>query len=255
MPRRAVIFDLDDTLIHESSVACASLRIALGLLPGVDVDAAFPSVREEAQRIWRSGEFHPLCRALGISWSEGLWSTFEGNHPSLDGLAAWAPEYRRLTWANVVSRLDAADESLAAELSEAYVSAQRAGHRLIEGASDVVGALHQEYRLGLLTNGPSDIQRHKLSGTGLGHHFSAVVISGETCVGKPAEGAFARVLDALEIAAEDAVMVGDSWERDVLGALGVGVAPIWIAGGRPPPDVDAPVSVIERIVDLPDSLT
>ena len=36
MPRRAVIFDLDDTLIVEQSFAMASLREAIAVFPGVD---------------------------------------------------------------------------------------------------------------------------------------------------------------------------------------------------------------------------
>lgn len=53
-----------------------------------------------------------------------------------------------------------------------------------------------------------------------------MVISGEAGVGKPSPEAFHLVLDALGVRPEQAVMVGDSRERDVKGALAVGVRPV-----------------------------
>jgi FMN phosphatase YigB (HAD superfamily) len=121
-----------------------------------------------------------------------------------------------------------------------------------------VRAVADGRRLGLLTNGPSDVQRLKLQGTGLTSQFETVAISGEMGVGKPTAAAFERVLANLGLEPQEAVMVGDSWERDVEGALPCGLPVVWISYGRPVPvPVPAPapvqrggVTVIETIEEL-----
>jgi putative hydrolase of the HAD superfamily len=251
----AVIFDLDDTLIEEAAVARASVRSAARLLPGVDVDRAEDVILSTARGLWRAGPYHRVAVALGIASWEGLWASFEGCHPSLDGLAAWAPTYRREAWEAATGELYRPDPERALAMGSAYEAAQRAGHRLLDGAAEAVrSAAAAGYRLGLLTNGPADIQRLKLDQTGLGSYFDTVVISGEEGTGKPSPEAFNLVLDALEVLPQQAVMVGDSWERDVRGATASGIGAIWIAAGRPLPDGESRVTAIPSIGALASEL-
>jgi putative hydrolase of the HAD superfamily len=126
------------------------------------------------------------------------------------------------------------DPRLAEAMADAYDTAQRAGHPLIDGAAEAVKRLHADFRLGLLTNGPFDIQHLKLEGTGLAPAVHAVV-SSETGVGKPSPDAIRLVLERLESDASEAIMVGDSWERDVQVALAAGIPPVWISRGRSVP--------------------
>ena len=49
-------------------------------------------------------------------------------------------------------------------------------------------------------------------------------------------------------------MVGDSWERDVVGALAAGMTVVWIADGRPAPGTDPRVTVVDSVRDLDDLL-
>ena len=198
------------------------------------------------------GPYHRVAVDLGIASWEGLWSRFEGCHPVLDGLAAWAPTYRRTGWEAALSELGADDPSLAAAVAAAYETVQRAGHPLIGGAADAVRATVQAgYQMGLLTNGPADIQRLKLAHTGLATCFEAVVISGEAGIGKPSPGAFQLVLDALGARPEETVMVGDSWARDVQGARAAGLGAIWIGAGRAAPEPTTEVAAVASIGELP----
>ncbi len=73
MTSRAVVFDLDDTLIVEEPYAMASLREALTVLPGVDPVAAEQPALEAARSVWRSGADHPVALWLGFASWEGLW--------------------------------------------------------------------------------------------------------------------------------------------------------------------------------------
>ena len=259
---RAVIFDLDDTLIVEEAVARESLRRAARLLPGHDGDEVVEVVLRTARRLWRSGPHIGLCADLGIASWEGLWSSFEGGHPVLEELRRWVPGYRAQAWRDAVAALAVDDPGLADDpgradaLAEAYVSSQRTGHRLIPGAVEAVTALGRRGPVGLLTNGPPDIQRVKISGCGLEGLFGAVVISGELGRGKPDASAFAAVLELLGAGPDGAVMVGDSWERDVLGAVQAGLVAVWVSGGRPLPETPPPgVGVVTTVAEVPDLLS
>jgi putative hydrolase of the HAD superfamily len=236
VPTSVTIFDLDDTLIVEEEVARNSMRQVGRLLPDESPERVEEVILGCARQLWRTGPHRQLCGELGIASWEGLWATFEGGHPRLDGLRDWARGYRPEVWRLVVETFGADDPELPAAMSDTFVAGQRRGHTLIDGAGPAVHTLSQSRRLGLLTNGPADIPRFKFDGTGLAECFDAVVISGEVGIGKPDPAVFAYALDRLGTTAEETVMVGDSWERDVLGALGAGMSAVWVAGGRPRPE-------------------
>jgi putative hydrolase of the HAD superfamily len=243
----AVVFDLDDTLIIEEPGVRTSLAQAAALAPGMAVDTFGDVVLSVAARLWRSGPFQPLAQGLGISSWEGLWSTFEGNHPTVDGLRAWAPGYRAEVWSTALLELGIHHPPLADQMSDAYREAQRRAHPLMAGAETLVRSLAGRCRLGLLTNGPSDIQRLKLAGTGLADLFDAVVVSGEMGVGKPEPAVFREVLARLGSEPDTSVMVGDSWERDVVGAVGVDMSAVWVSRGRTHPGELPGVAVVEHV--------
>ena len=248
----AVVFDLDDTLIREVDVAMARLAASARMVGGAVVDGLLwrSIVLEEARLRWRASPWADLFRELGFASWEGLWSDGNGNHSSLDGLSAWLPQYRQETWAAAVAKVEGPPECGPAA-SEWFVATQRAGHPLMPGATEAVAAAGTNRVLALLTNGPADIQRHKLGQTGLAPAFSSVVVSGELGRGKPSAAAFAAVMQELkEMGAtpERTVMVGDSWERDAIGAVEAGLGgAVWLAHGREPPG-----PVPERVVILDD---
>lgn len=250
MSRPAVIFDLDDTLIVEQSFAMASLREAIAVFPGVDPVADEAAALEAIRSVWRQGADHPLCLALGLASWEGLWSTFDGNHRSMARLHGWAPTYRTHAWDAVATRFGAGDPALAESAAERFESAQMAGHPIIVGMEEALDAVRARYPVGLLTNGSSDLQRLKLDQAGLADAFDTVAVSGEVGVGKPDPAVFALVLEALSAGPEGSVMVGDSWERDVEGALAIGMTAVWIADGRTAPAEDPRVTVVDSVREL-----
>jgi HAD superfamily hydrolase (TIGR01549 family) len=242
----AVVFDLDDTLIVEEAAARRAISAALSVA-GVEASAEdVDLVLACARRHWRASRFYEQCRRLGIASWEGLWAGFEGCHRSLDGLAGWAPAYRQAAWSDALEALGA-DPSLSARVGDRYTELQRRGHPSIPGAIEAVRRASKRARTGLLTNGPPDIQRLKLSQTGLGPVLDSVVVSAEEGVGKPDPAAFRLVLERLGVGAADAVMIGDSWERDIRGALEAGMAAVWIGRGRIPPEDRRDVMIIDEL--------
>lgn len=246
-----MIFDLDDTLIVEEEVARASLRDAARTIPGIVVGAGTEElVLGAVRRVWRSGPHRSLGAELGIASWEGLWASFEGAHPRLEGLAGWIPRFRAEAWRAVLCLFGLEDEALARRLGEVYLAHQRQGHHLVAGAAALVRSLAGRRPLGLLTNGPPDIQRWKLARTGLADCFDQVVISGETGIGKPDPRAFQLVTAGLRVGAPDAIMVGDSWERDVVGARRAGIRALWLSRGRNPPERLPGVTPVAGLPDV-----
>jgi len=250
---RAVLLDLDDTLIEEESHARAQLRNTAQLVEGIDTDTWDDVVIDSARALWRASEYYPEFLGLGFASWEGLWATFEGVHPRLEGLASWATWYRTEAWRSALASIGQVDEAagvLADALSTRHIEGQRSGHPVLPGAVELVRRLSSEVPVAVVTNGPPDIQLLKIEQAGIGSYLSAVVISGEIGIGKPDPAAFGRALELLGVAPEHAVMVGDSWERDVSGALASGMRAIWISHGRARPDSDSRVSVATGPADV-----
>ena len=78
--------------------------------------------------------------------------------------------------------------------------------------------------VGILTNGPTAWQRRKLELTGIGDAVDATAISAELGVAKPNPAAFHRACELLGVAPADTAMVGDSEPFDIAGARAAGLA-------------------------------
>ena len=97
------------------------------------------------------------------------------------------------------------------------------------GVPELLEALRGRVKIGVVTNGPSARQRGKLESFGIRPDgLDALAISGEVGAAKPDPAIFRHALARLGVAPERVTMVGDSWENDVLGALGSGMAAVWL---------------------------
>lgn len=227
----AILFDLDDTLIVDEAVSSEALATTAEhafRAVGADVERFRNDAREIARQLHREAPVHPYCRRIGISAFECLWGRFEGETPDLTALREWAHEYRVRVFDAALRKQELDGGETAVELAETFSSQRRKLSRLMPDAREVLTRLSKTHRLGLLTNGAPDLQREKLLASGLAPFFSAVAVSGEHDIGKPAPEILHRLLAELETAPADAVMVGNSLERDIAGARNAGVRSIWI---------------------------
>ena len=232
MPIRALLFDLDDTLAVDEAVshetfahvaAVASSRF--GVAPASFARDSMKIARE----LWSDGACRPYCRSIGISAFECLWGGFTGETPELTALRLWAQEYRLEVFAKALAaQLESYPVQAPEFLASEFASTRRARQRLLPGAREVIAQLSTSYKIALLTNGAPDLQREKIEATGLGEFFKAIAVSGEYGVGKPKPEIFERLLAELGVTPEEAVMVGNSLERDIAGARNAGIRSIWI---------------------------
>ncbi|MCS2607919.1 HAD family hydrolase [Halomonas dongshanensis] len=112
-------------------------------------------------------------------------------------------------------------------------------------AVELLTELAARYRLAAITNGNIHLKRQPLAA-----HFPVAIAAGELLAPKPDPKPFLTALAELEVAPEQAMHVGDSWDEDVIPAQGLGMQAVWIAaeGDRPLP---ARVQRIAHIRELP----
>ncbi|MDO4715595.1 MAG: HAD family hydrolase [Bacteroidales bacterium] len=96
-------------------------------------------------------------------------------------------------------------------------------------ALPVLEALRQHYRLILVSNFYGNVEA-VLADFGLAHCFEQIVESAVVGVRKPDPAIYALGVEAAGVAAHQAVVIGDSWSKDMVPAAAVGCARIWVKG-------------------------
>ncbi|NQW20690.1 MAG: HAD family hydrolase [Chloroflexi bacterium] len=226
---KAVLFDLDDTLVPEMEPEGEALLIACGLAAekyGVDPEAMSATVGEAAENLWAQWSTPGLYSSIAYSGWEGLWGP-----PDIpdDGLNDQENviAYKRTAWDEVLAAHGIADTALRDEIIERHRIERIGRIRSTLGAQDVITELQADYLLAVVTNGSPKVQRFKLAKSGLAAYFGVVVVSGDVDVGKPNPLPFTTALNQLGIEARDAVMIGNSWGSDIQGAANLGMPSIW----------------------------
>ena len=122
---------------------------------------------------------------------------------------------------------------------------------------EAVRRLHEQYRLGLLSNfDDSKTGWEIMADTGVKDEFEAIIISADVGLRKPNPKIFERMLTMLNLAAQEILFVGDTPHHDVGGAKAVGMSAAWISRhALPIPDgVAQPDYIIRDLAELPDLL-
>ncbi len=201
---RAVLFDLDDTLFDHRRARRAALRAlreeepALGRIPLTTLDQRNQTILERLHRA------RVLTGALTID-------------------AARAARMEEL-FRSFGAPLTAAEAARAARV---YSRAYRAHRRAVPGARTLLRRLHGQVGLGVVSNNLRAAQKEKLRVCGLEPWLDFLVCSEQVGVPKPFPEIFRVALVAAGAKARQSVMVGDSWEVDVLGARAAGLRPVW----------------------------
>jgi putative hydrolase of the HAD superfamily len=150
---------------------------------------------------------------------------------SLDRTEARAWRFARLAeWLG--ERLDRAEvDALSVAASASYRR-----HRFpVAGAPELLRELGTDAAIGIVSNNLRRGQEEKLRTIGLRSRIDALVVSEAAGFAKPDPRLFEIAPRRIGVAAESAVMVGDSWELDILGARAAGIPAVWFdrsPGGR-----------------------
>ena len=129
-----------------------------------------------------------------------------------------------------------ADEREAARIYGGYLAV---GHWFLPGAEEMLRALRGRYRLYLITNGNTSVQKGRLASSGIAPLFEDIFISEEIGFDKPSrqyfEACFSRISG---FSREESAVVGDSLTSDIRGGINAGVRTVWLCPeGKEPRDM------------------
>lgn len=233
---RAILFDLDDTLFDHSY----SCRAAIG---GLRRERAFLRRRPLDEL------FQLYARRLSDDWEAVL-----ARRMSVEDARTSRWEKLAEACGERLSRSDAR------RVSGEYRALYQASRRPVPGALDLLRRWHGRAVIAIVTNNELAEQEGKLRFLGVEHLVDHLVVSETAGVSKPDPGIFRIALELAGVAPEEAVMIGDSWASDVLGAIAAGVRPVWFnrfhyprPGPEPAAEVDRlrPAGRLESIVRPP----
>lgn len=116
-------------------------------------------------------------------------------------------------------------------------------------AHETLAYLQTKYTLHLISNGFKESTEIKVSGTGLGKYFQNVIISEVVGVNKPDPLIFQHAVELAGTIKEESLMIGDSIEADVRGALGFGMDAIFFNpfGIEKPADVPLQINHLKEL--------
>jgi putative hydrolase of the HAD superfamily len=211
---KAIFFDLDDTLCAYWDASKAALRKTFEAL-------APPGVSPEQMLMAWAAAFRDFSPAL----KESEW------YPTY--LKCGEPT-RTEQMRRCLQELGIRDDALSRRLSERYAAERDAELKLFPDAIEVLATLSARYPLGLLTNGPADVQRQEIETLGIERFFRVILIEGEMGVGKPHPDVFRQATASLGFEPHEMVFVGNHYHHDIAPALERGWKAIWI---RRPSDV------------------
>ncbi|MGX7668014.1 YjjG family noncanonical pyrimidine nucleotidase [Flavobacterium pedocola] len=108
-------------------------------------------------------------------------------------------------------------------ISEEYIKYLPTFNHLFEGAIEVLDYLKLKYNLHIITNGFHEVQYGKLRNSNIAHYFSTVTNSEMAGVKKPNPKIFEYALNLAKAEKNSSLMIGDSFEADIEGALNIGL--------------------------------
>jgi putative hydrolase of the HAD superfamily len=92
----------------------------------------------------------------------------------------------------------------------------------------VLDELRGRYPLAVVTDAQSAYARPELHRVGLFSYFDSIVVSGDYGYRKPDRRLFQFALEAMKVAAEHAVYVGNDMYRDIFGARQAGMTTVMV---------------------------
>lgn len=204
---KAVIFDLDDTLVNTTEVSKMVVKKVysdnIDYFNGKTVDEVYNIASKVFSRLTCDKNI-PTPSATILVW----FGIFEE-------LGITPPPLRRIV-----------------ELRQKVIKAFSQNVKKIKGVDEVLSCLrNKEIKIGVLTNGPFLEQAQKAIVAGIDRKIDYLVGTDMCVADKPDPKAFNFILKKLAVNSSEAIMVGDSLEADVLGAQNVGMKGVLYRSG------------------------
>lgn len=228
---KAVLFDLDDTLFDHAFAARCALEVIHGDLPRF-ADGPFDVLEKEYGRLLE--EVHLRVLAGEMTLDEARQDRIrtllsgDGKPPGDEEVAALASRFRG-----------------------GYLE----NRRVADGTCELLEALRERGAVvGIVTNNMTAEQKDKLAFCKLDSLVDFMVTSEEVGSPKPEKDIFEAALDRADCRASEAVVVGDSWGSDVVGASNAGIRAVWYNPRALPKPDGFPVAELRSFRPLEEAL-
>lgn len=195
-------------------------------LGSVGVQTIFQAIKSSASEFWRDPERHRIGR--------------------LDLATA-----RRTIIGDALRREGFQNDGLVRLIAEEYDITRTQAIHPIPGAIETIHEMRKgDVKLALITNGAATSQREKIKRFQLEGLFDGIFIEGECGFGKPDERVYLEALSQLGVRPEDAWMVGDNWEWEVVAPQRLGIRGIWVNHDERPIPEDGTVRPFRTVRSL-----
>ncbi len=235
---RAILFDLDDTLIHaharpDEAWLAVTREMADALVP-LTPEKAARAIANFARTFWDDADRH---RAFRQTLSAARHAIVSGGLVQLAAIGRPIPS-----------------GAIATQLALRFSAYRIEQMRLCDGAHETIDALRARgVKLGLITNGDGPGQRAKIDRFALAHRFDHIQIEGEHGFGKPEERAYLHALETLGASPQGTWIIGDNLEWEVAAPQALGLYAVWCdhaGGGLPAGTLVVPDRIVRSVPEV-----
>ena len=223
----AVFLDLDDTIVDYSNSCIVGLARVRSLVP----ELARVDVGTMEQ------EFRDILR-------ENLPALFDGK--------ITVDEERILRMSEILKSHGAPlNDEFVSKCDQTFMEGFWNARSVMDGTDFILQLCDKlEIPVAIITNGNADMQRRTLEMLGLSDYIDHLLTPTTSRELKPNTGLFEKALSLTGADKRRTIMVGDTWQHDVLGALNTGIVPVWVnRRGIPRPD-NLEVMEVKSLRDL-----
>lgn len=119
------------------------------------------------------------------------------------------------------------NQTLCDNLNDEYMNLMVRCPGTMPYADEVLKQLSEHYDISVVTNGIKDVQRGKLTASGLDKYVKGVYVSDEVGFMKPKREYFEVVMEKIGLGKSECLMIGDNPVTDIKGAMDFGISAVW----------------------------
>ena len=123
-------------------------------------------------------------------------------------------------------------------------------NHLFPNCLELLDTLKHNFELHIITNGFDEVQARKMENSGLLPYFKYVLTAETAGIKKPDPAIFERAMKDTGARTDNSVMIGDSYEADILGARNAGLRTIWFTNDSTQAGKESIVADLKEIQSL-----
>lgn len=199
--------------------------------------------------------FEQSCKHFGINYNKefhltlyqkinsAIWKEFEEKKVTVEDLKS--ERFRRLF-------VELNVEIEPREFSDFYLECLGQSDHLLECAEELSKYLFENYKLVMITNGLSKVQRSRIGKSSIAKYYEKLVISEEIGHPKPEPEIFDKCMEVAEhFDKSTTLIIGDNLGSDIKGGINYGIDTCWVnLKGKKNENGIVPTYEIRKLVDL-----